>query len=159
MEIVISYLSTWGSLTVAGLSFIVASVSLIKSIKAQKMQIKINELEYKIKKYELDKIDAEKANSNKACIEARIINISRDKYRMKIWNSGDLIARNIEVKTEDNAGLIFMGDMLPYEELDAKKSFEIPLIIYPGTSRKSYVITSWTEENGEVRENKQFVSL
>ena len=50
----------WGALIVAGISLLVAIISLIKSSKAQRLQNKVNELELKIKQNELDKIAKEK---------------------------------------------------------------------------------------------------
>ncbi len=159
MEVVITFISQWGTLVLAGISLIVAVISLIMSAKAQHLQNKINNLEYLIKQYEIEKINNEKANANRTCVEARICNISRGNYRMKIWNSGDLIAKNITLVPDANANLIFMGEMLPYEELDVGKNFEIPIVVCSETARKFYVTTRWEDENANLHEKKQMVSL
>ena len=49
----------WGTLIIAGISLLVAIISLIKSSKAQRLQNTLNELEFKIKKNELERIAKE----------------------------------------------------------------------------------------------------
>ena len=63
MEVLIStlkemvlFIKDWGALIIAGISLLVAIISLFKSSKAQHLQNKVNELELKIKQDELDKI-------------------------------------------------------------------------------------------------------
>ena len=63
MEVLISTLQKiatvikdWGALIIAGISLLVAIISLYKSSKAQCLQNKVNELELKIKQNELDRI-------------------------------------------------------------------------------------------------------
>lgn len=50
------FIKDWGALIIAGISLLVAIISLFKSSKAQRLQNKVNELELKIKQNELDKI-------------------------------------------------------------------------------------------------------
>ncbi len=159
MEIIVGFLETWGTLIIAGCSLVVAVISLIKSAKAQRLQRKINEIEYTIKQFELDKIQAEKDDQNRACIEVKVLDISSKKHKMKVWNSGGATAKNIEIELEDNSGLILMADMLPYEELEARKSFDIPVVVYPSPSRKTYIVTKWIEQSGEIGQKRQLVSL
>ncbi|MFP3472274.1 hypothetical protein R0J90_19670, partial [Micrococcus sp. SIMBA_144] len=64
------------------------------SRKTKKVQVRLNELEEKLKRFELEDKDKEREESTKAMIEARIMNISRGKYRMKLWNSGKVTAYN-----------------------------------------------------------------
>ena len=45
--------------------------------------------------YELEEREKEKENATKACIEARVYNISKGKYALKIWNSGKAKAYRI----------------------------------------------------------------
>ncbi len=156
---IITFLRDWGALTVAGISLLVAIISLIKSSKAQKLQYKINKLEYDLKQYEIDKMKAEKADANKACVEARIYNISKGNYKMKVWNSGDIVANNITVVVDEGTNLIMMGDMLPFEELAPGKSFDIPTVVHYGTARKFYVTTKWSDSDGNISEKRQMVSL
>lgn len=156
---IIAYLKNWGALTISGVSVLIAIISLFKSSKVQKLQYKNSKLEYDLKKYELDKMNAEKAGSNKAHIEARICNIAKGKYKMKVWNSGDAIAYNVNVVLDEGTNLIMVGDLLPFEELAPGKSFEIPIAVHFGTARKFYVTMKWNDSDRNEIENKQMVSV
>ena len=57
---VVSFIKDWGALIIAGVSLLVAIISLSKSSKAQRLQNKVNELELMIKQNELDRIAKEK---------------------------------------------------------------------------------------------------
>ena len=57
---VVPFIKDRGALIIAGISLLVAIISLFKSSKAQRLQNKVNELELKIKQDELDKITKEK---------------------------------------------------------------------------------------------------
>lgn len=155
----ITFLKDWGGLTISGISLLVAILSLIKSSKTQNLQYKINKLEYELKQYELDKLKAEKADSNKAYVEARIYNIAKGRYKMKVWNSGDIVANNVTVIPDEGANLIMLEDMLPFEELAPGKSFDIPIVVPLGTARKFFITTKWNESDGKISENKQMISF
>ena len=60
------FIKDWGALIIAGISLLVAIISLLKSSKAQRLQNKVNELELKIKRNELDKIAKEKEDAELA---------------------------------------------------------------------------------------------
>lgn len=72
---VVPFIKDWGALIIAGISLLVAIISLFKSSKAQRLQNKVNELELKIKQNELDKIAKEKEDSVLACVKSLLGNI------------------------------------------------------------------------------------
>ena len=62
---VVPFIKDWGALIIAGISLLVAIISLFKSSKAQRLQNKVNELELKIKQNELDKIAKDESGIGK----------------------------------------------------------------------------------------------
>ena len=84
------FIKDWGALIIAGISLLVAIISLLKSSKAQRLQNKVNELELKIKRNELDKIAKEKEDAELACVEARFVTVGKGKgrngqYTKELW--------------------------------------------------------------------------
>ena len=73
LQKIVTFIEDWGALIIAGISLLVAVISLYKSSKAQCLQNKVNELELKIKQNELDRIAKEKEDAVLACVEARFI--------------------------------------------------------------------------------------
>ena len=149
-------ISDWGALVVSVISLLVAIISLIKSSDAQQLQNKVNELELKIKQNELDRIAKEKAAESLACVEARVITVGKGKHRLKVWNSGNATAYNVTARFDGDAGIMILDDKKqPFEELEARKNYELVLATHFGTAPKFRIITEWTDSNGEQHSKTQ----
>lgn len=153
------FIEKWGALLVSAVSLLIAIISLIKASKAQSLQNKVNELEVKIKQYELEKIEAEKAEAALSCVEARVINVSKNKYKLKVWNSGNVKVYNVSAKFEKDSQIILMDSKMPFDELEPKKSFEEYLIVHTGSARKFRITTSWEDADGNRQEKVQMGDL
>ncbi len=146
----------WGALIIAGISLLIAIISLFKSSKAQRLQNKVNELELKIKENELERIAKEKENAELACVEARFITIGKGKHRLKVWNSGNATAYNVSARFDGNVGIMIIDqEKQPFEELEARKSYELILVTHTGSASKFRIITEWTDANGEKHSKTQ----
>lgn len=144
------FIKEWGELLLSTLAFLLSIVAMAKASKAEKLQNKINELELKIKQYEVEKIEKEKEEESLSCVEARVIAIGNGKYRLKVWNSGNAPAYNVTAKFDGNPELIIIDrEKQPFEFLDAKKSYEMTLVVYSGSASKFKIITEWTDASGE----------
>ena len=154
-----NFIENWGALLISAVSLLIAVISLVKSSKAQRLQNKVNELEVRIKQYELDKIEAEKAEATHSCVEARVIHISKDKYKLKIWNSGNVKVYNVSAKFEEGSQIILPYSKMPFDELEPKKSFEEHLIVHNGSALKFRITTSWEDEYGNKKEKVQMGDL
>ena len=150
-----SFIEQWGALVIAVASFAVAVISLVKSSKAQKLQNKLSEIELKIKNYELEKINAEKAEAEKTLVEARVIQVSKNNYKLKVWNSGNATAYNVSAEFEKESLIRILGDKMPFEELEPNKSFEEIIMVHMGSARKFKITTTWEDASGEKHEKVQ----
>lgn len=147
---IVSFIKEWGALIIAGISLLVAIISLFKSSKAQRLQNRVNELELKIKENELERIKKEKEEADIACVEARFITVGKGKHRLKVWNSGNATAFNVTARFDGDVGIIIMDkEKQPFEELEARKSYELVLITHNGSASKFRIITEWADANGE----------
>lgn len=145
----VSFIKDWGALIIAGISLLVAIISLFKSSKAQRLQNKVNEPELKIKQDELDKITKEKEDAELACVEARFITVGKGKHRLKVWNSGNATAYHVSARFDGDVGIMIMGqEKQPFEELEARKSYELVLITHNGSASKFRIVTEWTDSSG-----------
>ncbi len=156
LKVVVSFLEDWGALIIAGVSLLIAVISLVKSSKAQRLQNQVNQLELKIKEYELERISKEKENADRACVEARFITVGKGKHRLKVWNSGDATAYNVTARFDGNVGIMIMDqDKQPFDELESRKSYELVLVTHNGSASKFRIITEWTDSLGEQHSKTQ----
>lgn len=141
------------------IALVISICSFKDSRKSGEIQDRLNEVEEKLKRYELEEKEKEREESTKAKIEARIINISKGKYKMKIWNSGKSIAYNVDFNIPEEFKDMVWKDKVPYEFLEPGKNFEEHVIIHSGTPDKFKVTTTWKNKEGEDDFKEQIVSI
>ena len=134
-------------------------VSLHESRKINKVQMRLNEMEEELKKYELEKIEKEREAVNKPIVEARIYNVSKGKYKLKIWNSSQATAYDVDFEVPEELKNLVYKDKVPFEVLEAGKSFEEYITFYYGTPPKFTVKTTWKNVSGEQYEKEQLVTF
>lgn len=147
-------------------AFIVSLIALKRSNDTMKVQVQLSEVEEKLKEYELalkkrelEKIQAEENEEKKANIEARVIKISKDNYRLKVWNSGNVTAYNVEVSIPEEYNVIIIKDKMPFEYLEPGNSFEEYVIMYGSSSAKFKVTSIWEDKDKNKHENVQLRSI
>lgn len=140
-------------------AIILSLLSYIDSRKANKVQGRLIELEEKLKKYELEDKEKEREEDTIACVEARIINVSKNKYRLKVWNSGKATAYNVNFDISIENKSVIWKDKVPYEFLESGKSFEEVVTYFSGISSKFKVTTTWMDNNGKYNSKEQIVSF
>ena len=138
----------------------VAVVALIKSSKAEKLQNRVNEMEIKIKEYELERIAKEKEEESSSCVEARVITIGKGKHRLKVWNSGNKTAYNVTARFDGDPKILLMDqEKQPYDELAPNKSYELVLVVHMGSASKFRIITEWIDADGKKQSKSQMGDL
>ena len=153
---ILQFIKDWGAIIIAAISLVIAIISLLKSSKAQRIQNKVNELELKIKENALERIEKEKKEAKLACVEARFITVGKGKHRLKVWNSGNGTAYNVSAHFDGDVGIFIMDqDKQPFEELEARKSYELILVTHMGSASKFKIITEWTDAAGNQQTKTQ----
>lgn len=134
-------------------------LSYLDSRKTNKLQERLLQVEDKLKLYELEDKEKEREESTKACVEARIVKISKGVYKMKIYNSGKATAYKVDFKVPEEYGKMVWKEKVPYEFLDPGKSFEEHVLVYYGTPSKFMLTTTWTDQNDTSYSKDQIVSI
>lgn len=147
----ISINSTTISIFISAASLVVALISLIRSSKIAKLDERIKELE-------LEKLEAEKNAVKKPLIEARLIHMSKNNNKLKVWNSGEATAYNVDVEIDDKE-IIRLEPVTPFEKLEAGTSFEETVILAFSSSSKFKITTSWADENGNKDCKEQYRTI
>jgi len=140
-------------------AILVSVLVYIDTRKVNRFQNRLNEIDEKLKKIELEEKEKERNDATKACIEARLVNISNNNHRMKFWNSGKAIAYNINFICSVENRPIVMKDKVPYEFLESGKSFEEIALISMSTPAKFKITTIWNDKDGQEYSKEQIVSI
>ncbi|PEQ96609.1 hypothetical protein CN481_00245 [Bacillus sp. AFS006103] len=141
------------------IALILSYLSYRDSRKANRLRERLHEVEERLKKYELEEKEKEREEATRACVEARIYNVARHNFRMKIWNSGKATAYNVDFEIAEEYRGYVRREMVPYEFLDPGKSFEEYVMVHSGTPNKFIVTTTWTDKQGESYSKEQIVTI
>lgn len=141
-------------------AFGVSVIALIKSNRSLGVKVQLSEMqeqlinyELAIKRYEYEKMQA--CEQKKACVEARIINIAKNKYKLKVWNSGDIKVYNVNVTIPAEYSITIMKGKMPFEYLEPGNSFEENVIVHMGSARKFKINITWEDKQGNRGSNEQ----
>ena len=140
-------------------TYILPIVSFVFSVYVFINSRKINKLEEKLKKYELDKIEQEKNTKQEAFVEARITRISSNNYRIKVWNSGNATAYNVDYNIPPEYEILLRKQVTPFEVLEPGENFEEFVILYTGSKSKYKVTTKWNDQTGKEFSNEKIRSI
>lgn len=141
------------------IAILISILSFHEANKVNKIQVRLSEMEEKLKGYELEEKEKEREAAKKSLVEARICKISRGSYKLKIWNSGQTNALNVDYLVPDEIGKLVWRDKVPFEVLEPGKSFEENIVFHSGIPSKFLMKTIWTGENGEKHEKEQIVTF
>lgn len=139
------------------IALLLSILSFLDSRKANAVQARLLEIEKKLKSYELEERERQREETMEACIEARVMNISKNNYKMKMWNSGKATAFNVDFTVAKEIGVF--REKVPYEFLEPGKSFEEIVLVHFGTPRKFSITTTWSDSSGKPHSKEQIVSI
>lgn len=157
MAIFFDLLKTWGCLVVAFGSFVIAAISLIKSMKAQKLQKQVNELELWINEDKKKKIMKE--NKKESRVEASVECGDLNNHYLKVQNSGNMTAYDVEASLDEMTYIYWDNSIMPFDELKPNRSFRVPLMLTEATPMKLRVKIVWKDEDNNRLEDEQLISL
>ena len=143
------------TIIISGISLFIAIASYFAAKKSQVLQYRINEIELKLKELEL--AEKEKEQQKEACVEANIVHVSKSNYKLKIWNSGKAIAKNVSASWDSNSEIMcFDNDKMPFEFLEPQKGFDLAITKFIGAANKICITTEWEDEAGEKHSKTQW---
>lgn len=141
------------------IAFLISIISFLNARKASKITDRLLVVEEKLKIYELEKIEKQREDSQKACIEARIVSIGNHNYKLKIWNSGEATAYNVDYEVAEEFSKFIIRDKVPFEFLEKAKNFEERVVIFDGAPSKTSITTLWEDSEGNAFSKKQIVEV
>jgi hypothetical protein len=136
----------------------------VRSRKNNKEQEVIKDEQGRVRKLLLEKETKSAINEKRADLNANLVRIGTNKYRLKIFNRGKSEARQVELSFPDNDGNEFLvmsevNEKLPYEILYPQQSIELIAAIHLGSKAKYKIKISWSDEYQSINEQDVVVSI
>ena len=130
------------------ISFVFSLIAIHKANKSKATDEKLKELELIIKEFQASEIEKKMNETLEAKVEARIVKISQNDYKMKIWNSGKLEAFKVSAEIPQEYEVIVLSNKMPFEYLNPGDSFEENVVFHMGSQRKFIITTKWEDGDG-----------
>jgi len=139
----------------AAIAILLSLISLVRTRKLAKLQSDVLVLELQLKELRLESERAEREKSGKADIGARFIRYGyRGGYRLKVFNKGKSVAKNIKLEVLDDGGIVLLDNIFPLEELEQDQSVELPVSVHLNSAKVMKLGFSWDDESGSNRQKE-----
>lgn len=144
--------------------FIISIISLVFAIFIYlKHDKRIKSQELLINEYQLRKHQEEDSDNKKAMVRANLIKDLRGLRKLRVYNSGKSIARNIRfdiIDLDSNDATIRIGkNPFPYEFMNSQDSTEISFLMSYGHPEKITVTLIWDDDFKKNNETTQVFAL
>jgi len=127
---------------------VIAGIALLLSGYATWKTSKLNSLL-------LEKEANEALKNKKADLGANFIKLGSSNYRLKIFNKGKAIARDIRIEFPEGNDVLIQSDIdekFPLESLDIFQPVELVASVHLGTKRKHPIRLIWSDDFSERNE-------
>jgi hypothetical protein len=137
----------------------ISIVALILSVFTYfKHDIKIKQQERLLNEYQLTKIETEKADSQKAIIEANVIQVKDGKDKIKVYNKGRSTARNVTVTIPDVEGFKVIHNPCPID-IRPQNGIEIVVLLFTNYPDKVKIDFEWDDDFKDKNRDSQLIQL
>lgn len=130
-------------------ALIISAISLWQNYKYSKKQEDVISLEKKLNALLIQKEEEEKENKLQADIKGRYYKIGKN-YRLKIWNDGHGLAKNVEIIEHDNSPLLDSEIKAKFPlDLESKQNVDLIASVGIDTTSKHELKLSWLDGKGQ----------
>ena len=142
---------------------VIATVSFIKTRKVQNEQIRLEKIIAELSSRQIEIIEQEKIEQNKAIIFVELVGIGGD-YKFVISNLGNAKASNIHFELDKDCAdnPLVEGDYdtkIPVPSLNPGSMIELLTAISMGSSGKYHVLVRWDNPDGTQEEDRFFMAM
>lgn len=151
------------TILISFIAVVISTVSLVRTRKVQREQSELQKVTAKLSRKQIEIIEREQAQQNKAKIAVELIRSGND-YRFVISNIGNAKASNIhfdlDQDCEDNP--LVQGDYdrkIPIPSLNPGSDIELLAAISMGSDGRYNVLVRWDNPDGTQGKDKIFVAI
>ena len=148
---------------------IIASAALLLSIystwrshRSKKKEEALLELQRKVNELTIEKEKREAIEMCRAELGANLIPMGSHNYRLRIFNKGKALARNVLVDFPDGNDLVPENDVkdkFPMESMEPSQGVDLIAAIHMQTKPKHKIHLSWQDTSGNLQEKTITVTI
>lgn len=135
---------------ISGAALLLSLIATYTSWRSNKEQKQFMETQERLNRVLLERETHEAAHDKSADLGASFLKLGRSSYRLKIYNKGKAIARNVRIEFPDGNSLISQDDIdakFPFEIFDVHQSVELIAAIALESKPKLAVKLLWDDDS------------
>lgn len=147
---------------IAACAFALSAVATLRTELFNRRQKALIESQERLNQLLLDKEAAESSNDKKANLGASFIRLGSNKYRLKIYNKGKAVARNVRLEFPDGNDTLLASDLnekFPMELLDVHQSVDLIASVHLGSKPKLALRILWADDFASSNEKLVYPTL
>ncbi|HEY7641111.1 MAG TPA: hypothetical protein VH814_15395 [Steroidobacteraceae bacterium] len=147
---------------VTALALLLSIYATMKTVRFNEKQKSLIESQERLNNLLLEKEAHESSNDKMANLGASFIKLGSNKYRLKIWNMGKAVARNIVLEFPEGNDVVLKSELdekFPMEVLDVHQSVELIAAVHMGSKLKLPVRIVWADDFSDRNEKLTYPTL
>lgn len=151
------------------ISDIVAVIALLLSANAiwttqkfNKRQLSLIESQEELNKRLLAQDESEALEARKADVGAKYVKLGSSKYKLRVFNKGKAVARNVSIEFPDGDSSVPESELrekLPMEILEQHGSVDLIAAVSMGTPSKQTAFLRWADDHSDNNEKTAYLTL
>jgi hypothetical protein len=140
---------------IASAALLLSIYSTWRSHKFKKKEEALLELQRKVNELVIEKEKREAIEMRRAEMGANLIPIGSQNYRLRIFNKGKALAKNVSVDFPDGNELVLESDVkekFPMESMEPSQAVDLITTIHMQTKPKHKIHLSWQDIGGTPQE-------
>lgn len=147
---------------ISGLAFLLSVISTWKTIQFNTRQKSLIESQEKLNLRLIKREDAEAKDEQKANLGTSFLKLGSTQYRLKVWNKGKSVARNVRIEFPEGNDCILESEIsqkFPLEAIEPHDSVELIAGVYLDTKSKHVVKLIWSDDNSDHNEKVTYPTI
>ena len=147
---------------IAGLALLLSAFSTCKTIQFNSRQKSLIESQEKLNLRLIKREDAEAKQEKKADLGTTFLKLGNAKYRLKVWNKGKSVARNVRIEFPEGNDCILASEIsqkFPLEAIEPHHSVELIAAVDMSTKPKHVVKLIWSDDHSDHNEKLTFPTI
>ena len=121
---------------IAGLALLVSASALLVTLRSFKSESRLTDREIELVRIQIQQARGEAKREKTASVSARLNRIDKANWRLRVFNTGPAIARNVRLLLDDQNHVVeecFANDKFPMSKLEKGQSVDLAAVVHMQT--------------------------
>ncbi|MRS13264.1 MAG: hypothetical protein EG823_09415 [Actinobacteria bacterium] len=147
---------------VAVLALVLSLVATITTIRFNSRQKSLIESQELLNQRLLAREESDAQAAKRADLSASLVKTGKNNWRLKVYNRGKAVARDVTIEWPDDDDLLIQSDVaskFPLEMLEPAHGVELLALVHMGSRSKHEITLRWRDEFDDTNEKKVYPTL